>query len=159
MKKRIRTVIASGVIALASPVAWACSYDGLFTNPFSESYPGALDVSIATQLAIRSQSMQPLESIEGQAGLRRASWWLNLMTQNNPDLPKGAYVYVVDRQLWSRISKTGNSIEVHVSPPINNEQVLQISEAALQSLISNQMTIDQARELGVLIWAGSHFVK
>ncbi|OQT39482.1 hypothetical protein EM87_024330, partial [Vibrio parahaemolyticus] len=49
-------------------------------------YPGALDVSIATQLAIRSQSMKPLELIEGEAGLRRASWWLNLMVKANPDL-------------------------------------------------------------------------
>lgn len=151
MKKYVRTAITSSVIALASPVTWACSYDGLFTNPFSESYPGALDVSIATQLAIRSKSMQPLRSIEGQAGLRRAIWWLNLMTRNNLDLPKGAYVYVVDRQLWSRISETGNSIEVHVSPPTDIVKVLQISEAALHNLISNQITIGRAHELGVLI--------
>ncbi|PFG56301.1 hypothetical protein ATG66_2630 [Vibrio sp. ES.051] len=150
MTKRIITCIASGIIASASPTSWACSYDGLFTNPFSESYPGALDVSIATQLAVRSQSMQPLEIIDGEAGLRRASWWLNLMTKAHPDLPKGSYVYVVDRQLWSRISETDNSIEVHVSPPTDNVKVLQISEAALHNLISNQITFDQARELGVL---------
>ena len=150
MTKRVITCIASGVIALASPTGWACSYDGLFTNPFSESYPGALDVSIATQLAVRSQSMQPLEAIDGEAGLRRASWWLNLMAKAHPDLPKGSYVYVVDRQLWSRISETDNSIEVHVSPPTDNVKVLQISEAALHNLISNQITFDQARELGVL---------
>lgn len=150
MTKRVITCIASGVIALASPTSWACSYDGLFTNPFSESYPGALDVSIATQLAIRSQSMQPLEVIDGEAGLRRASWWLNLMAKAHPDLTKGSYVYVVDRQLWSRISETDNSIEVHVSPPTDNVKVLQISEAALHNLISNQITFDQARELGVL---------
>ena len=73
------------------------------------------------------------------------------MAKNNPDLPKGAYVYVVDRQLWSRISDADNSIEIHVSPPVESAQVLQLSEAALQNLISNQITIDQARELGVLI--------
>ncbi|HHF2906450.1 TPA: hypothetical protein ACPJZ5_004286 [Vibrio diabolicus] len=150
MTKRVLTCIASGVIALASPTSWACSYDGLFTNPFSESYPGALDVSIATQLAIRSQSMKPLELIEGEAGLRRASWWLNLMVKANPDLSAGSYVYVVDRQLWSRISESDHSIEVHVSPPTKSAQVLQISEAALHSLISEQITIDQARELGVV---------
>lgn len=151
MKKSVRAIITSGAIVLASHVTWACSYDGLFTNPFSESYPGALSVSIATQLTIRSKLMQPLKPIEGHAGLRRASWWLNLMVKNNPDLPKGAYVYVVDRQLWSRISDANNSIEIHVSPPVESAQVLQLSEAALQNLISNQMTIDQARELGVLI--------
>lgn len=150
MAKHLITCIVSGVITLASPITWACSYDGLFANPFSESYPGALDVSIATQFAIRSESIQALEVLEGQAGLRRASWWLNLMAKNNPDLPKGAYVYVVDRQLWSRISDTDNSIEIHVSPPMENEKVLQLSEAALQSLVSNRVTINQARQLGVL---------
>lgn len=150
MTKRLLTCIASGVFALASPTSWACSYDGLFTNPFSESYPGALDVSIATQLAIRSQSMKPLELIEGEAGLRRASWWLNLMVKANPDLSAGSYVYVVDRQLWSRISESDYSIEVHVSPPTESAQVLQLSEAALHNLISEQITIDQARELGVI---------
>ncbi|KUH63313.1 hypothetical protein ABK16_06180 [Vibrio parahaemolyticus] len=150
MTKRVLTCIASGVIALASPTSWACSYDGLFANPFSESYPGALDVSIATQLAIRSQSMKPLELIEGEAGLRRASWWLNLMVKATPDLSAGSYVYVVDRQLWSRISESDHSIEVHVSPTTQSAQVLQISEAALHNLISEQITIDQARELGVV---------
>lgn len=150
MKKRVTTVIASGVIALASPASWACSYDGLFTNPFSESYPGALDVSIATQQAIRSQSMQPLETIEGLSGLRRTSWWLNVMAKNHPELPKGAYVYVVDRHLWSRISESDNTIEVHVSPPTDNVKVLQLSEAALHNLVSDQITLTQARELGVL---------
>ncbi|AVF62420.1 MULTISPECIES: hypothetical protein [Vibrio harveyi group] len=150
MTKHVLTCIASGVIALASPTSWACSYDGLFANPFSESYPGALDVSIATQLAIRSQSMKPLELIEGEAGLRRANWWLNLMVKANPDLAAGSYVYVVDRQLWSRISESDHSIEVHVSPTTESAQVLQISEAALHNLISEQITIDQARELGVV---------
>ncbi|UIP29614.1 hypothetical protein [Photobacterium sp. TLY01] len=151
MLKHVITCIASGVIAFASPTSWACSYDGLFTNPFSESYPGALDVSIATQLAIRSQSMKPLETIDGQAGLRRASWWLNLMVKTYPELPSGSYVYVVDRQLWSRIHETNHSIEVHVPPPADSAKVLQISEAALHNLISNQITLDQARTLGVLI--------
>ncbi|KII76084.1 hypothetical protein [Vibrio renipiscarius] len=150
MKKHVITCIASGVIALASPFTWACSYDGLFTNPFSETYPGALDVSIATQIAIRSKHMQPVPEVNGQAGLRRASWWLNLMTKAHPDLPKGSYVYLVDHQLWSRISETGGSIEVHVSPPTENVKVFQISEAALHNLVEKEITIKQARELGVL---------
>lgn len=94
--------------------------------------------------------MQTLQAIEGQAGLRRASWWLNLMTKNNPELPKGAYVYVVDRHLWSRISESDNTIEVHVSPPTDNVKVLQLSEATLHNLVSDQITLTQARELGVL---------
>ncbi|OQS62533.1 hypothetical protein AKG75_23410, partial [Vibrio parahaemolyticus] len=67
-----------------------------------------------------------------------------------PDFSAGSYVYVVDRQLWSRISKSNHSIEVRVSPPTESAQVLQISEAALHNLISEQITIDQARELGVV---------
>ncbi|ENO1837209.1 hypothetical protein [Vibrio parahaemolyticus] len=48
------------------------------------------------------------------------------------------------------ISESNHSIEVHVSPPTESPQVLQISEAALHNLISEQITIDQARELGVV---------
>ncbi|MCG6359983.1 hypothetical protein K6U58_15565 [Vibrio fluvialis] len=39
----------------ASPLSWACSYDGQFSNPFAESYPGALDVAMATQDALNTQ--------------------------------------------------------------------------------------------------------
>ncbi|MER2495575.1 hypothetical protein ABS858_05715 [Vibrio neptunius] len=150
MKKRIVSFIASGAIGLASSLSWACSYDGLFTNPFSESYPGALDVSIATQLAIRSQNMPSLEKIEGSAGLQRTRWWLNVLIKVNDDWPQNTYVYVVDRRLWSRISQAGTSIDIHVPPPPYEADVWQLSEAALHSLVSKALTLDQAINLGVL---------
>ncbi|MBN3491999.1 hypothetical protein [Vibrio neptunius] len=150
MKQKIVSCIASVTLGLASSISWACSYDGLFTNPFSESYPGALDVSIATQLAIRSQKLPSIEKIEGSSGLQRTRWWLNLLVKVNDDWPENTYVYVVDRRLWSRIRQVGTSIDIHVSPPPHEADVWQLSEAALHSLISKALTIDQAINLGVL---------
>lgn len=148
MMKQVATLLTCSVITLASPISWACSYDGLFSNPFSESYPGALDVSIATQKALRAQSIQLPEQLDGAQGLRRASWWLNLMVDIYPELPSGTYVYLVDRQLWSQRSE--QSMVVHVTPPPQGVSVVQLSEAALHNLISNQISLEQARELGLL---------
>ncbi|MCG6401183.1 hypothetical protein [Vibrio fluvialis] len=63
----------------ASPLSWACSYDGQFSNPFAESYPGALDVAMATQDALNTQTISVPTKLEGEKGLRRVTWWLHLL--------------------------------------------------------------------------------
>ncbi|WP_238322307.1 hypothetical protein [Vibrio mexicanus] len=68
------------MILMSSP-SWACSYDGQFSNPFTESYPGALDVAIATQKAIRTSAISKPSELTGSKGLRRASWWISLMVE------------------------------------------------------------------------------
>ncbi|MDE1351613.1 hypothetical protein L9W80_15815 [Vibrio aestuarianus] len=150
MKQGICLLI-SALITLASPISWACSYDGQFNNPFSESYPGSLDVAIATQQAIRDQLIETPQRLDGGQGLRRASWWLNLMVERNPNLPSGAYIYLVDRQLWSQY-QAGNRLTIHVDAPDPSAEVMLISEAALSNVISDKMTLNQARDLGVVIW-------
>ncbi|MCG6414401.1 hypothetical protein K6U63_12170, partial [Vibrio fluvialis] len=57
----------------ASPLSWACSYDGQFSNPFAESYPGALDVAMATQDALNTQTISVPTKLEGEKGLRRTA--------------------------------------------------------------------------------------
>ncbi|MFM2587584.1 hypothetical protein [Vibrio sp. TBV020] len=137
-------------LTIASPMSWACSYDGQFNNPFSESYPGSLDVAIATQQAIKSQTIAAPQRLEGGQGLRRASWWLNLMVESNPNLPSGTYIYLVDSQLWSQY-QPDKRLAVHVSAPESTANVLLISEAALGSVISDKITLDKAEELGLVI--------
>lgn len=39
MTKRVLTCIASGVIALASPTSWACSYDGCLPTHLARAIP------------------------------------------------------------------------------------------------------------------------
>ncbi|TFH90433.1 hypothetical protein [Vibrio ouci] len=150
MKQGICLLVAA-FSAMASPISWACSYDGQFTNPFSESYPGSLDVAIATQQAIRGQLIEAPQRLKGGQGLRRASWWLNLMVERNPNLPSGTYIYLVDSQLWSQY-QPDQRLAIHVDAPNSAENVLLISEAALSSVISEKITLNKARDLGVVTW-------
>lgn len=128
---------------------YACSYDGQFLNPFSESVPGSLDVAFATSSALNSQQLKRVETLNGQQGLRRASWWLQLMVKQHSDsLEAVQYVYLTDSHLWSRIEQ-GEKIEVHTSPTTNVESALLLSEAALFALASNQLDIEAALDLGI----------
>lgn len=131
--------------------AQACSYDGQFNNPFAESYPGSIDVAIATYDALDTQQFSPVPPLAGSPGLRRASWWLKLMAERHTEqLESVQYIYLVDSHLWSKID-TDRSIKVHLAPSgTQAASVLLLSEAALNALIQNQMNFVQAVELGVV---------
>ena len=146
---RSALLLIAFALMLASPQSsWACSYDGQFSNPFSESYPGSLDVAISTQEAIRSQSIEQPESLVGVNGLRRASWWLNVMVELYPQLLTGTYIYLVDSQLWSH-HQTNNRLAIHVATPSSDSEILLISEAALHNLVNESITLNTALELGI----------
>ncbi len=154
MSKLVALWIAASLLVLASPHSRACFYDGQFSNPFNESYPGALDVAIATQKAIKSQAMPQPKQVAGRFGLTMASWWLKTVVTTHPELAKGSYIYLVDRQLWSQVSNDENGITVHVAGPQRDAKgvrVLLLSEATLQNLVSQAITLEQARELGVVV--------
>jgi len=138
------------IATLASPMSWACSYDGQFNNPFTESYPGALNVAIVTQQAIEQQSIVAPPPLEGSKGLRRVTWWLNLLEKMSLNLPKGTYIYLVDSQLWSQY-ETPNHIAIHVQPPKDKSKVVQLTEATLHNLINKRLTYKQALDLELIL--------
>ncbi|ANU36168.1 hypothetical protein VSVS05_01041 [Vibrio scophthalmi] len=146
---RMLSLIILGVSLGASFPLSACSYDGQFINPFSESVPGSLDVAFATSSALNSQQLKRVETLNGQQGLRRASWWLQLMVKQHSDsLEAVQYIYLTDSHLWSRIEQ-GEKIEVHTSPADDAESVLLLSEAALFALVSDQLDMKTALNLGI----------
>ena len=133
-----------------SPISWACSYDGQFANPFSESYPGALDVALATQQALNAKTIPKLSKLEGEEGLRRASGWLQLLTEAYSTELKGAYIYIVDNQLWSKMDSSDNLI-IHSQPPESNETAFLLTEVTLHSIVSKQLSWKEAEKLGLVI--------
>ncbi len=145
----LRQLFISASLLFASPLIWACSYDGQFSNPFKESYPGALDVAIATQQAIDQNLITSPKHFSGNKGLRRVTWWLKLMAKLPLDLPNNAYIYLVDSQLWSQY-QSDQTLQIHVSPPQNPEVIIQLTEATLHSLINNELTFEQAQNLGLI---------
>ncbi|MGF1691094.1 hypothetical protein [Photobacterium kagoshimensis] len=133
----------------ASSAAWACSYDGQFNNPFAESYPGSLSIALATQRAISQQQITQTDKLEGQQGLRRASWWLQLFVKQITLLPNEVHIYLVDSQLWSKY-QVGTPLKIHSDPPPNGEVVLMLSESALDNLVSKNISITQAMRMGLV---------
>lgn len=131
-------------LSVASQPLLACSYDGQFNNPFSESYPGALDIAIATQIAIEGGELQRPEKLSGKPGLRRASWWLNLLNKQmaSSSYPE-TYIYLVDSQLWAKYNPS-KPIIVHSEPASPKDSTLMLSETALSALISQNLTLEQA---------------
>lgn len=153
---RIALMLSFSLWGVSLPLH-ACSYDGQFNNPFKESFPGALDIAIATQNAVTEMQLSSLKPLEGAQGLRRASWWLTVMAkQNATALESVSYIYLVDSHLWSKVAD-GQKVEVHTSPTegseMRNAQVLLLSEAALQALVKEQVDLKQALELGVVQYA------
>ncbi|MGF1718544.1 hypothetical protein L4D20_00700 [Vibrio kyushuensis] len=129
----------------------ACSYDGQFNNPFTESFPGSLDIAIATQEALEHNHLQRIEALEGKQGLKRASWWLTLMAKDQKvDLESVTYIYLVDSHLWTKVTN-GNRVEVHATPSsATPSSVMLLSEAALQALVQDKVDLQTAVDLGVV---------
>ncbi|WP_105901243.1 hypothetical protein [Vibrio gangliei] len=146
---RPKTWLLTALLTSASPFTWACSYDGLFTNPFAESFPGALDVAIATQEAIQSNQIKMPKRLTGTPGLQRASWWLNLMVKNHPNLPANTYIYLVDTQLWSKYDEN-KKLTVHANPPENDANIVLVSETALYNITNHNLKLDKAMQLGMV---------
>ncbi|MDO6541513.1 hypothetical protein [Photobacterium sanguinicancri] len=133
----------------ASSASWACSYDGQLNNPFAESYPGSLGIALATQRAISQQQITQTNKLEGQPGLRRASWWLQLFVKRSTQLPNDIHIYLVDSQLWSKYH-AGKPLKIHSKPPSSDDAVLMLSESALDNLVSKKITFTQAINMGLI---------
>lgn len=134
----------------ASSLTWACSYDGQFSNPFTQSYPGSIEVAIATQHAVLGRQLANPEALPGNQGLRRVTWWLQLIADQEPTLPEKAYIYLVDSHLWSQVT-ANSSIDIHVPEPTAAGQVFLMSEAALQAVVTNKLSLREAQALGVIV--------
>ncbi|MBA5761678.1 hypothetical protein H2O73_04895 [Vibrio sp. 404] len=142
-------ILGLSAFCLSFPL-YACSYDGQPSNPFTESYPGSLDIAFATSAAVDNKQISIVDELEGQKGLRRVSWWLKLMLdQHGNELQSVSYIYLVDSHLWSQV--VGSSIRIHASPVMGDRSsVLMLSEAALYALVGGQVDFAQALELGII---------
>jgi len=149
-KRSLMLLSLAAVIGASLPVQ-ACSYDGQFNNPFTESFPGSLDIAMATQSALEDNQLNKVDKLDGTQGLRRVSWWLKLMAEQHADeLESVAYIYLVDSHLWSKVNK-GSQIEVHTVPESDNpSSVMLLSEAALYALVHNRIDFDSASQLGII---------
>ena len=136
-------------LSLSVSPLWACSFDGVFPNPFAESYAGSFDVALATQRGIQSGSINKLDKLEGMNGLRRTNWWLKVFAKEQKGkLAEGTYIYLIDSRLWAKV-EGDHRLKIHVPEPSIPSAVLVLSDAALASLVSEEISYQQALKLGV----------
>lgn len=132
----------------ASPL-WACSFDGVFTNPFTESYAGSFDVALATQKVVQDGSINKPVKLEGMRGLQQSTWWLKIFAKKQSnELVKGTYIYLIDSHLWAK-ALGDQKLKVHVPKPSKPDAVLVLSGAALASLVSEDINYQQALDMGI----------
>jgi len=135
-------------------VARACGYDAIYPNPFEQSWPGSLDVAIATAAAISSQALAPVPKITGQEGFSRSYQWLNQLkgTLKGGQLPGNVSILLVDSGLWSRVrGKESLLLQTHTEGPASQDRIMLTSEAGINALLSGQLSASQATELGLLV--------
>jgi len=151
---KIAMIFASLIISSIHPV-FACSYDGQMNNPFVQGYPGSLQVALSTQKAIEQKQLAPLHSLTGQAGLTRATTWLEQLRKRlaNAELQQNFSLYLLDSQLWTRFDVVaGNVLMQSHSIPSSDEAILISSETTLAALLNNQLDVTTAQQLGLIRW-------
>lgn len=136
------------------PVAMACGYDAIYPNPFEQSWPGSLDIAMATAAAISQQALSPVPKIVGPDGFTRSYQWLNQLkgTLRDSPLPGNVSILLVDSGLWSRVrGKEVLLLQTHTKGPAERDRIVLTSEAGIQALLSGQLSVSQAKQLGLLV--------
>lgn len=104
---------------------------------------------MATQQALNAKTIPELSKLDGEEGLLRASGWLQLLAKTYSTELKGAYIYIVDNQLWSKLD-TNSKLIFHSQPPEINEKVFLLTEVTLQSIVSKRLSWQDAEKLGLV---------
>ena len=77
MSKLTVRLLLCAMVTGPVPLAMACGYDAIYPNPFEQSWPGSLDVAMATAAAISDRKLDPVPKITGPDGFSRSYQWLN----------------------------------------------------------------------------------
>ncbi|XZG69705.1 hypothetical protein ACTSKR_13750 [Chitinibacteraceae bacterium HSL-7] len=149
------------IIGLSSALllghAQACSYDGLFDNPFTEAYPGSLRVSLATRSAVEHGLFRQPLPMQGKDALARANRWLDDLRQrlDGADIRQPIAVLLTDSGLWTRFDVSEGTVLMQSHRGAQaDEGILLTSEAALAALLAGQIEFEDARRSGLVMTSG-----
>lgn len=146
------------------PMVLACGYDGLMNNPFSENYPGAVGVAIATSHAYDEKILQRLPAINPSIGFLRTNRYLQdfrnrLEAHVNFEKDTSMAILLVDTGLWTRYRHSEGSliVEPHITNANVNELVMIASEASFAALLSGDLPVETALKDGLLVMSEKGF--
>ncbi|MFM5338375.1 hypothetical protein ACET97_17735 [Aeromonas enteropelogenes] len=155
MRRTLRVCMT--LLCLIPGMGQTCGYDALYPNPFEQSWPGTLDVAMATAAAINDDRLTRLPPLIGEAGFTRSQAWLQALKSRfqQAGVRGGVSILLVDSGLWSRLrGKESLLLQLHTPGPHADDRVMLLSEAALDALLAGTLTIEEALRLGVVALPG-----
>ncbi|WP_273432488.1 hypothetical protein [Chitinibacter tainanensis] len=162
MKLNLHFVALSLALSLPAASLWACIYDG--AGGPSEVDPAAPTAVFATQIAISDGELAAIEPLSGQVALQRSLHWLEQLRdlQEAAGMTGTLHIYLAEGGLWSRLSDQDDlsassllesahrlKLQTHSLPPRGGERILIVTEAALAALVNQQLSLQQAQQLGI----------
>lgn len=155
MRRTLRVCMT--LLCLIPGMGQTCGYDALYPNPFEQSWPGTLDVAMATAAAVNDDRLARLPPLTGETGFTRSQAWLQALKNRfqQAGVRGGVSILLVDSGLWSRLrGKESLLLQLHTPGPHADDRVMLLSEAALDALLAGTLTIETAVQLGVVTLQG-----
>ena len=149
-----RTLRACMVLLCFIPgMGQSCGYDALYPNPFEQSWPGTVNIAMATATAVSREQLPPLAALTGEAGFSRSQAWLQTLKSRlqQAGVGGGISILLIDSGLWSRVrGKESLLLQLHTSGPNPKDRVMLLSEAAINAMLNGSLTIEQGLQLGIV---------
>ena len=156
-------LVASLIVAAGIAPARSCGFDGVFDGNFGVSHPLAMAVAVAMRRAVVDEVM-PAEAaapiVAGAAGLWQTTARIHALaralSRAAPREAEGFVLHLADSGLWARLepSPEGLAAEIHVDGPRPDETILVTHGAVLERLVDARMTVRQAADRGLIVFAG-----
>lgn len=139
----------------------SCGYHGIAVG-LRTSHPKSLVVTFAIQDALAQGRMRTPQKLEGDAEWNRVCRLVTRFSKYceasgdvllTPTSDQPIAILLVDQGLWARMTWDHGSINLdnHIDGPASRDRVIVTGEAALQSLIDRQLTIDHLVNMGAVV--------
>lgn len=151
MQRSLRACMV--LLCLIPRMGQSCGYDALYPNPFEQSWPGTVNIAMATATAVSREQLPPLAALTGEAGFTRSQAWLQTLKSRlqQAGVGGGISILLIDSGLWSRVrGKESLLLQLHTSGPNPKDRVMLLSEAAINAMLNGSLTIEQGLQLGVV---------
>lgn len=147
-------IAGAAMLVPAGPVR-ACAYDGAVPD-LKAAHPRSIAVALAVREALDREQLRALPELPPALGFIRARQLLMKfefqVAAVAGERTGTVAVLLVESGLWTRyrLGRGGVGTEPHVAGPLQGEQVIVTSEAALGALVEGTLTPEGAAALGVL---------
>ncbi|MGL6258771.1 hypothetical protein [Vibrio sp. WXL210] len=144
-------IILPALVALTlSSASMGCGFH-LSGEDGEPLHPGSTYVIWRTITAEKTKLIEPVPSLEGEAGFRRASWWLTLLARQLEELGvEQTDILIADVPLWSRYEASGSRlIQIDTgAPSVPSSPLVLTTLSGLNALITGQIDLISALEQG-----------